>query len=266
MLKSGYLHNQINDMKKSTLILSLLLLVVTAFAQNTNQSKKISDNYFPKKGDWGTSIVVNGLIDNINLASNKNEYGSNILFARHYLKEDLVLRMGFGLTINSETKTTADSVGNTLVEVENSKSNYLLNFSGGLEKHLAQSNRLDPYLFGQLDLTFIGKTNEETDTKETSGAGTASTVRTIKEDGGIAFGLGGGIGFNYFLATRLSIGSEIGFGLQVVSLGGTVSDNEVVTPINGSSSTTFTSREDKTTTVNVDVKPNALINISYFFN
>ncbi|MEQ8910063.1 MAG: hypothetical protein RIC95_12770 [Vicingaceae bacterium] len=254
-------------MKKISLSLSLIFLFTLGFAQEDMDSKENAkkNNFYPQAGDFGTSIVVNGLIDNISFESNQNRYGSNFIFGRYYLEDDLVLRMGLGLIVNSTKNTTADSVGNTLEEVENTKTNYLLNFSGGIEKHLGGTKRLDPYLFSQLDLTFIGKSTEEIITEETSAAGTSKVEQTIKEDGGIAIGLGGGVGFNYFIAPRLSIGSELSMGLMFVNEGGTVSDNTVTTPVNGSASTNFTSREDKTRTLSLGVMPNALVHFSYFF-
>jgi len=234
------------------------------FAQAENKTVE-EINLLPQKGNLGVSLLVDGLIDNLTLQSNENELGENILFAKYYLENDLVLRMGFGLNIISANRTTSDSVSVTLVERDSSASRYLINISGGAEKHLKSSKRLDPFIFSQVDLTFIGKTNVEINATTTSSAGVAKDERTIKQDGGFGIGLQLGGGFNYFLAKRFSLGAELSMRLQYVTEGGTITDNQIITPVNGSSTSNFISREDQQNQTTVNVEPNALINISYFF-
>lgn len=250
--------------KLSALCLMCFFLSFNLLAQEGSTSYS-SSRFFPKKGNVGVSILVDGLIDNINLASNSNQYGQNILFAKYYLEDDLALRLGFGLTLESFKREKADSMGLSLVEVDSSLNKFYTNVSFGIEKHLNPSKRLDPFVFAQIDLTFIGKTNIEAETRQISSAGVSSLNRTIKQDGGIAFGLQFGGGMNYFLAERFSVGTELALRLQVVSEGGTISDNEIFTPIGGSSVSDISSREDQTTTTDLNVRPNALINLSYYF-
>jgi len=152
-----------------------------------------------------------------------------------------------------------------LVEQDSTFSNYLINVSAGIEKHLLPTKRLDPFIFAQLDLTFLGKTNGEINTNTTTSAGTARTERTIKQDGGLGIGLQAGGGLNYFISPRLSLGTELALRFQYISEGGTISDNTIFTPVNGSSTSDFSTREDQISTTELNVKPNAQINISYFF-
>lgn len=249
-------------------LLKGLLIAILSISSLTNIAQE-SDNdvnpRMPQEGDFGVSILIDGLIDNIQLNSFKTELGQNLLFGKYYLKNDMALRLGFGLTLNSASRETADSVGITLVKTDSSASNYLLNFSGGIEKHFNPTSRLDPYVFTQLDITFIGKTKAEINSSTESSAGVARTERTIKQDGGVAFSLSGGGGFNYFLAQRFSVGMELAFRLTYASEGGTITDNTVNTPINGSASTNFISREDKINVTQINTATNALINLSYFF-
>lgn len=249
--------------KRLTLTFVFTLLSAIAFAQDSPQDSELS--LLPKAGDFGASIIVDGLIDNISLGSVNNEYGQNILFAKYYLRDNLALRVGFGFSLTNVSNETADSVGVFLVEVDSSRSSYNLNFSGGIEKHLAPTKRLDPFLFSQLDLTFIGKTNTDSEMRQISSNGTNTTTREIKQDGGLAIGLQAGGGFNYFLSTRFSVGTELALRLQYVKLGGTVSDNTVTQVQNVNTTSNFESREDLSKTTNVNVQPNAQINFSYFF-
>lgn len=247
------------------LVVAILLgSSIYSIAQDTTNTYESSE-FFPKAGDVGVSLVVDGLIDNISLGSISNELGQNLLFVKYYLEDDLALRLGFGVNLNSYKRQKADSVGLALVEEDSTFSNYFINVSAGIEKHLLPTKRLDPFIFAQLDLTFIGKTNGEINRKETTSAGTERTQRTIKQDGGLGVGLQAGAGFNYFITKRLSLGTELALMLQYAKQGGTITDNTIFTPVNGNSSSDFSTREDQVDTTELNVNPNAQINISYFF-
>ena len=242
-----------------TLFVTAILFSILSTAQNTDK------DLLPKKGDFGTSIIVSGLIDNINLSPNKSSYGQNVLFAKYYLEDDLVLRVGLGFNVSRSVSESSDSSGLFLNEVDSMRRNSSMNVSIGIEKHLTNNKRLDPYLFGQLDLSFIGKSKTETDVRQISTIGTASNNREVIRDGGFAIGVNAGGGFNYFLAKNFSVGSEVYLGLQYVSIGGGISDNTTNTTAGGNRSSTFNSREDITKTTNLNVAPTAEINFSYFF-
>lgn len=240
-------------------LLSALFLLINAHAQEPSTSIK------PQAGDKGLVLNLNGLIDNVSLQTFDNQIGQNILFGKYYLTEEKVVRVGFGLSILSANRNQQDSVGNTLVIRDSSLSNYAINIGGGIEKHFGGTKRLDPFIFSQLDITFIGKSNLEITTDVESNIGTDKTVRTVKQDGGIGFSITAGGGFNYFVAQKFSVGTEFGFALQYTSIGGTISDNTINTPVNGNGSSTFIRREDQTNRFEFDMQPNALVNLSYFF-
>lgn len=246
-------------MKNIVSVLIALSITTSVFSQ---EAKK---DFLPKAGQFGTSIVLNGLIDNINFTTTNNTYGQNILFGKYYIQDDLVLRAGFGFNLTKVVKEIADSSGVLLVEEDSLRRSFNLNFSVGIEKHLTTSNRLDPFVFAQIDITAIGKTKIESELREISTVGTGTTNREIIRDGGVAFGLNAGAGFNYFLAKNFSVGSEVFIGLQYVSVGGGVSDNTNITTAGGINSSTFESKEDITKTTNFNVIPQAQINLSYFF-
>lgn len=248
-----------NRLKLLTLIAIGCLVSFSATAQETKK------DFLPKAGDVGASIVVDGLIDNIQLSTNSNSYGQNILFVKYYFTNDLALRAGFGFNLNRMLRETADSSGVLLIEEDSLRKNYSVNLSAGIEKHLTANKRLDPYIFGQLDISLIGKTKNEIENREISSIGTKSTEREIIRDGGFALGINLGGGFNYFLAKNFSVGSELYLGLQYVSVGGGVSDNTTTTTAGGARSSTFSSREDISKSTNLRVNPTAQINFSYFF-
>ena len=262
-------------MKSIKFTLSLLLINVLIFtstaliAQDSTRAeepvKSERSALFPKANDIGVSLVVDGLIDKIQLNSPTNGYGQNLLFARYYYKDDVVFRMGFGFSLDNYNRERSDSSGINLLERDSTYNRYLINVSMGIEKHLRGNKRLDPYVFSQIDLTFIGKTTIETQSNTIKSNGTDRVSRTIKQDGGIAFGLLAGGGFNYFIGERFSLGTELSLKIEVSNVGGAITDNQVTTPVNGSSTTVFTTKNDQVSQTDIDVVPNALINLSYFF-
>ena len=231
-------------------------------AQDSTSSKSA---FKPQKGDFGTTLNLSGLIDDIQLQTTNSELGQNLLFLRYYLEDDLVLRLGLGVDFNNYNRSVADSVINTLVEEDSLFRKFVFNISGGIEKHFSSSKRLDAYVFGQMNLTFVGKENTEVDTKVTAPNGVGTTERIIKKDGGIGFGLLFGGGFNYFIAKNFSVGTEVGLLINYSSIGGTTSDNTISNPINGSSSSDFNTSEDKVNQAEIGVQANALLNLSFFF-
>ena len=246
------------------LIFSMLLSIaaVSGFSQtDSSQASK----FLPKTGDIGFNIVLDGLIDNINLGPKNNDFGNNILFLRYYSTDETAYRIGFGVDFNNYHRSTADSIGTELRERDTTIRDFSLNVSFGLEKHLRPSKRLDPYLAADLGLIFIGKSYQKNEENTTSAAGTSSVVQTIEQDGGLGMSLSGSVGFNYFLAPRLSIGSELGLGFNLIRRGGAKTDNTVSTPVNGSVTSVYEVNSDKTTNINLGVTPSASIHFSYFF-
>jgi len=82
-------------MRTQSKLLTISILLLSAFYSVAQDSTKTyeSSKFFPKAGDIGASIIVDGLIDNINLESNSNEVGQNLLFIKYYL--DSIGRTGF---------------------------------------------------------------------------------------------------------------------------------------------------------------------------
>ena len=84
-------------MKRLSRLFSITLLLFFTFQAAAQSEQKETINFLPKAGDLGASIIVDGLLDNIRLTSNTNNYGQNILFAKYYLKDDIAIRGGFAL-------------------------------------------------------------------------------------------------------------------------------------------------------------------------
>ncbi|HAW52595.1 MAG TPA: hypothetical protein DCX54_09765, partial [Flavobacteriales bacterium] len=139
--------------KKISLALSLFTLISGAsFGQEEEKRLK------PSEGDWGFTFNLSGIVTDLKLNGNQDAIGNEILFDKHYLKDDLALRLGLGYNSNRQKTFRKDSLpGVSEVEFDSTYSHGALALSLGIEKHLDHLRRLDPYFGGELGLQFIGK-------------------------------------------------------------------------------------------------------------
>ena len=169
--------------------LASITFCITLSAFAISQEDSGTSKFFPKRGDIGASIVVNGLIENIDLNTNTNEFNQNILFAKYYLKDDLALRLGIGLSAFNSKREKSETVNDITTEIDSISKQTTFNISAGIEKHLQGSYRLDPYIFAQYDFAFIGKQKTEFEAREISSVGTKIENLESIRDGGISVAL-----------------------------------------------------------------------------
>jgi hypothetical protein len=244
-------------------LIFVLLSIFTIHAQ--------SDTLKPVKGDWGFSLNVTGIINNIAIENNKDSLGQYNLFARHYLKNDLALRIGFGVnylnqkTFNEDSVTIASTGSRAFQVKDSSVSRFDFNVSVGIEKHLGTTKRLDPYVGGELSIISIGatKTNANTDLIDVTGTAKEKTI--IRQDGGIGVGLGGVAGFNYFISKNLSLGAEFGYGIVYTKAGGDFSASNVITPVSGEQISSFSNGKAGASQTRIGGTPTGGVMLSFFF-
>ena len=251
-------------MRKFALTLTLLTLSIISISAQ-------SDTLKPTKGDLGFSLNITGIINNIGIENNKDSLGQYNLFGRYYLENDIALRIGFGInylnqkTFNEDSVTIASTGSRAFQVKDSSVSRFDFKVSVGIEKHLGSSKRLDPYVGGELSIISIGatKTNADTDIKDVTGTAKEKTI--IRQDGGIGIGLLGVAGFNFFLYKNLSIGAEFGYGLVYTKDGGDYSVSNVVTPVSGEQTSSFSNGKAGTSQTNIGATPTGGIMLSFFF-
>jgi len=244
-----------------TLITVIFSLSANLFSQEEEKRLK------PVEKEWGFGFNITGLITDLKLEGNKDITGQPILFFRRYLKDDLVLRLGFGLNTTKNTTTQKDSLRqiSAFVEYDSVYSRNDVSISFGIEKHLDKMRRLDPYFGGDLLFAFIGKENISWNqvTTETSGATVVEGER--KTDGGVGFGAFGIAGFNYFFTNHMSLGAEYRFGYFYLKSGGNFSESVITTPSSGSPTNTFNKGTDELKSAGFQVNSTASIIFSIFF-
>lgn len=249
-------------MKKVFLVVAITFLGNVLFAQQ--------DTLKGQKGDWGFSIGISGIINNITLDNPKDGFGNYILFARKYIKDDVALRVGFNAALNNVKSNFEDSIstgsGSTaLRQIDSSYSRFDFSISVGYEKHFGKTRRLDPYFAGDITIGRMGNTKIQKNTNIKDLTGTDKTQYTRQYDGGFYFGIGVAAGFNYFIAPKLSLGTEFGYYYVFARSGGDYNESMVNTPVSGSQSSTFSRGVAESSVNAINVGSAATIMLSYFF-
>lgn len=242
----------------------LSLLIIVAFTSSTLLFAQ-QDSLKAYEGNWGITLNLTGVIQNMALSSPQNVINQNSLLVKHFLKDDIALRIGFGLHTISDKYTSADSIGNMLVEVDSTYKRNDLSFSIGIEKHLGQAKHLDPYLGGELAFGFIGRMKSDATTKSSDASGTSTLQRIRQQDGGNAVSVNLLAGFNYFFSDKLSIGAETSLGYAYTSTGGNYSLSVVDSPASGTGNSTFDKGKMKQNNAGFRVHTGAALLLSFFF-
>ena len=251
-------------MKKIAIAFSLIL--TTAFTVNAQEEDRLK----PVDGDWGFSLNISGIINNIVVENNKDSMNHYNLFARHYLKDDLALRLGFGTTYLNNNTFNEDSVtiasGNRALQtVDSTTSRFDFKVSVGIEKHLGTTRRLDPYVGADLSIIRLGATKTDVDIEQIDVTGTANESTSIQNDGGAGFGLGAIAGFNYFLSKNLSIGAEFGYAYSYIKTGGDYSISKQIQPVSGTDTNTSEFGKASQTSTSIGATATGGIMLSFFF-
>lgn len=199
-------------MKKLLLSLSVAFLGLAAQAQD----------FKPVKGDITTEFGLTGGINNTNFQLND---GAGLLRFRYFQKENLAFRLGFNVGTQKETNKAYGTAGTPNADKEGSstrnETQFLVNL--GVEKHFTGTERLSPYVGADL---LIGASSKKTSFENATGS-VASPVYTdgtsseVKGPGTTIFGLRGVIGADYYIAKRLYLGAEAGFGFAYAKDGKT---------------------------------------------
>jgi hypothetical protein len=192
----------------------------------------------PVAGEVGVMLNVSGgLMNGLNF--NVPRIIDPMLFLRYYAKDDLAYRLGVGVNYQSTKFTKVDSVGTSLVEWDSTGKKTNITLSFGFEKHFTGTERLDPYIGGQVDFVAIGKQRNNSLTLVTDTAGASSGTSTLDLSGtyagGFAFNASAIIGFNYFFTKKMSLGAEYKIGYNFRRTGGDWEYVSVNTPSNGTS-------------------------------
>ncbi|MCO6499558.1 MAG: hypothetical protein J5I47_04155 [Vicingus serpentipes] len=247
-------------MKKKVLFVAALFIGATTFAQDGLTSKK-GEAILPEAGDWAIGFDANPFLNyfgnmfsgytgqntlsgatwnsNSNAILNNN---NTMALTGKYFKDETTAYRGkvrIGLGGDSQTNLQDTATGSTLPgtgAIENKISNsngFSFVVGAGLEKRKG-STRLQGYygadfLFG---LIGGGSTTYEygatMDSLNVQFRGIVPGSRNTEEKNGntMALGLNGFIGVEYFVAPKISIGAEYGYGFSMSSTGANETSTE----------------------------------------
>lgn len=130
---------------------------------------------------------------------------------RKFSSPTSAFRLGVFIGHSSTTTVTQDE-NSTLSQVElmDKESNTTISIQPGIEKHFAGTERLSPYIGGVVNIGY-GMDNKREEQQEPNN----SVGAKITKGGSLDLGLNAVAGFDYYVANKLYLGTEIGFGVAM---------------------------------------------------
>lgn len=223
-------------MKKATLLTALLTAFAWQFmSQTTEVTNKNGNVVTPETGDFGLGMnaspflmyvgnMFNGTFGNTVSTSFVTR---NAIYGKYFLSPSKALRAGIGIDTYAGSgvslrDTTQFGIGGP-VYIENKYTESLTSFnlSAGMEFRRGHG-RLQGYYGGEFTFSYGPQTVQRTN-EYALALDSANLSRNYVTNGRIleskpaaitSFGLRGFVGVEYFLAPKISIGGEFGFGMN----------------------------------------------------
>lgn len=286
-------------MKKKVLFVASMFLATAMIAQDGLTSKK-GEAYLPEAGDWalgfdGTPFLnyagnwFNGTQNNSVNATWVRNLPAATIYGKYFADETTAyrakIRIGFGSTSTKAFTDTSAVNPATVVEIEDkmSTSGFNLTLGGGIEKRRGNT-RIQGFYGGELLISFGSSSSEITygDSFDdvnlatwhdfnTNTSVTGAGPRTTKVSNGstMQIGLRGFVGVEWFLAPKVSVSAEYGWGLAMRSQGDgerTTEEWGLATPTaTDNSLITKTTTQGGTSSFGIDTDNNGGV-ISIFFH
>ncbi len=113
---------------------------------------------------------------------------------------------------NATTITQQADPDNDIPELKDTDQVFGINLRPGFEKHLSGTERLSPYYGLEFDVAWQRTVAKEE--REDFGTGDIIIDKTIDQFGFFRLGLNAVAGFDFYVAERLYMGAELGFGFS----------------------------------------------------
>jgi len=235
-------------MKRNSILVAAMMGAMTLVnAQTTTMTSKNGHEILPQTGDIAIGMdavpVINFGLNAINIMNNTGQQAqhpgfvsgfANVLSGKYFMSETQALRVRLGInTMNTSTKTFDDNpltpslptgvAENVLVQTSNMAMRNI--FIGGGMEFRRGHNRLQGYYGGEVFLGFAStSTKNKYEIEYNQGAEDSlyistgsSRILSSKTGTAITFGLRGFAGVEYFVAPKISIGAEFGWGLGLTT-------------------------------------------------
>jgi len=240
-------------MKRKVLFVASLIMATATFAQDGLTSKK-GEAILPEAGDWALGFdaapfinyfgnFANGTTNNsMNAAWLSGDSITSMAIVGKMFKDETTayrakIRIGFGSTSNDVLGFYDADADPTTNEVEftntNKTSNFNLVLGGGIEKRRG-STRIQGFYGAEALIAFASSNrtwdygrdynanwfaNETAPIGNIQGSALAERVTERKAGSTFSFGLRAFIGVEWFIAPKVSLGAEYGWGLGLSSTG-----------------------------------------------
>ena len=180
-------------MKKITLILALVTFCSLSAS---------SQDFKPVPGDFSAEVNFSPF--------SSTPINISYLRFRSFNAENRAIRLGVFLGFQHDKPDTDPNN-----DEETTNQTIELNIRPGLEKHFEGTDRLSPYIGGELDLAFkLSRSEIEDDGNETSIEGAWNQFGA--ERGFTRVGANLILGADYYIAKRVYLGTEFGFGFEFI--------------------------------------------------
>ena len=168
-----------------------------------------AQEFKPEAGDVTVDLGVSGGLGNtsINLAD-----GGAAFKVRYFTSDNFAYRITMVLANNSDTD-------NSVTNIVSKDNNFALGLGFGAEKHFTGTDRLSPYIGGDILVGYASSNSKDTFTP-TSGT---TVVTEVKGPNSFGAGVRGVFGADYYFAKRVFLGVEAGLALMYSSEGDTTS-------------------------------------------
>ncbi len=265
-------------------IIFIFLIALTSQIANAQLNPVLKNkkgiNILPEKGNYSFGISVDpffNYVSNIGTGNNSPmiaDFVSNQTFyGKYFITEKKAYRANFRLGVFN-SKSTVDvldldptSPANSKVENSISNSRFITQLGFGIE-HRRGNSRLQGLYGYELRLNYTGANNQKFtygNKLENHDSG-FSRVNYNKGGGTFSIGIRGFVGAEYFIAPKISIGFDLGFGPNISYTGRRKSEKEQYDNVIKESVKEQTEVGSKTTSFNLDTDLlESKLRLNFFF-
>lgn len=227
-------------MKKICFACSIIFLSFHSYSQDL-QNKK-GQNILPEAGNWAVGFDVIPLLKyagNLFYSSGDSTGDFSLkyplAFTGKYVKNAKLsyrvgLRLGFGgVTSDSLVPKSGSTNLNEKVSNQTKEKSTNIYLSGGIEKRIGSAHRVTG-IYG-VEGTLLIQSHKTTYTYGNEldlNDQQASSITSVKDGSKVGFGVRGFIGAEFFIASKLSLSAEYGWGPSITSQGRGSIEKEVV--------------------------------------
>ena len=161
-----------------------------------------AQQYKPTTGDVTVDLGVSGGLGNTSITLPDQGFGTGAMFkARYFKAEKLAYRATLFLANKTDNENPAD-------DITTKDSQFGLGLGLGVEKHFTGTERLSPYVGGDVLIGYASKNK-----KQTATVGGTTIVNERKGPNSFKLGVRGVFGADYYFVQNVFLGVEAGLAL-----------------------------------------------------